>query len=58
MLDAIRGILLVQLIVSLSAYIFLSAGAKFKVWPIKLIPISFTFCLNSSILKLTLYPWY
>ena len=56
MLDAISGILSVAEIVSRSAYIFLSAGARFIVCVIKLIPISFTFSLNSSILKSTLYP--
>ena len=45
-----------QPIVSLNAYIFLSAGAKFKVCPIKLIPISLIFCLNSSIEIFILYP--
>ncbi len=55
-LDAIKGILSTQEIASLSAYIFLSAGAKFNVCPIKLIPISFTFCLNSSMPIPILYP--
>ena len=55
-LEAINGILFVQAIVSLKAYIFLSAGAKFKVCVIKLIPISFTFFLNSSMLIPVLYP--
>ena len=55
-LDAISGILSTQLIVSLNAYIFLSAGAKFPVCPIKLIPISFTFFINSGISTCVLYP--
>ena len=48
-LELIKGIFAVQLIASLKAYNFLSAGAKFNVWPIKLIPIFCTFCINSSI---------
>ena len=56
MLDAINGIFAVHPIVSLNAYIFLSAGAKFKLDVIKLIPISCTLFLKSSILKFTLYP--
>ena len=48
MLDAINGILAVHAIASLNAYIFLSAGAKFKLVVIKLIPISLTLSLNSS----------
>ena len=55
-LDAIRGMLSVQLIVSLSAYSFLSAGAKFKVCPIKLIPILFTFSINLSTGTFVVYP--
>ena len=55
-LELISGILAVQLIVSLKAYNFLSAGAKFRVWPIKLIPIFFTFSINSSIPISVLYP--
>ena len=56
MLDAISGILSVVDVVSLKAYSFLSAGAKFNVWPIKAIPISFTFWINWSIVRLVLYP--
>ena len=56
MLEAISGILSVQLIVSLRLYIFLSAGAKFKVCPIRLIPIFFTFSLNCSTEMFVLYP--
>ena len=41
---------------SLKAYSFLSAGAKFKVCPIKLIPIFLTFCINSSTGTFVLYP--
>ena len=55
-LDAIRGMLSVQLIVSLKAYIFLSAGAKFKVCPIKLIPCFLTFSIKVSISICVLYP--
>ena len=55
-LDAISGMLSVQLIVSLSAYIFLSAGAKFIVCPIKLIPIFLTFSINLSSDTFVLYP--
>ena len=49
-LDAINGILAVQLIASLKAYIFLSAGAKSSVCPVKQIPIVCVF----SIIFLTL----
>ena len=56
MLEAIKGILSTQFMLSLNAYIFLSAGAKFAVWVIKLIPISLTFCINSFSSKTTLYP--
>ena len=49
MLEAISGILSTQEIESLKLYSFLSAGAKFIVWPIILIPILCTFCLNVSI---------
>jgi hypothetical protein len=49
MLEAISGMLSTQDIASLSAYIFLSAGAKSIVCPIRLIPISFTFFINSSV---------
>ena len=55
-LDAISGMFSTQAIVSLNAYNFLSAGAKFDVCPIKHIPIFLTFCLNSSIVKSVLYP--
>ena len=48
--------LFAQEITSLKAFIFLSAGAKFNVCEIKLIPISFTFSLNSSIDIPVLYP--
>ena len=56
MLELISGIFAVQLIESLNAYNFLSAGAKFKVCPIKLIPIFFTFSINSGISISVLYP--
>ena len=39
MLELMSGMLSVQAIISLSAYSFLSAGAKLLVCPIKLIPI-------------------
>ena len=42
--------------VSLKAYIFLSAGAKFKVCPIRLIPIFFTLRLKVSISTFVVYP--
>ena len=35
-------------VTSRKAYNFLSAGAKFAVWPITLIPTFFTFSINSS----------
>ena len=56
MLEAISGILAVQLIVSLKAYNFLSAGAKFKVCPIKLIPCFFTLSINVLISIEVSYP--
>ena len=56
MLEAISGILSVQLIVSLNAYNFLSAGARLRVCPIKLIPIFLTLFLNVSISNPVVYP--
>ena len=56
MLDAISDILSTQLIVSRSAYIFLSAGAKLAVWPIRLMPTFCTFSINSSVFISVLYP--
>ena len=56
MLDAISGILPTQEIESLSAYNFLSAGAKFAVWPITLIPTFCTFSMNLFISTTVLYP--
>ena len=41
---------------SLNAYIFLSAGAKFRVCDIILIPIFCTFFINSSSVISVLYP--
>ena len=51
-LEAINVILSVVEILSLNAYNFLSAGAKFSVCPISEILISFTLFLNFSIDKL------
>jgi len=48
-LELMSEMLSVAAIVSRKAYSFLSAGAKFKVCPIKLMPIFSTFFLNSSI---------
>ena len=45
-LDAINGILSTQEILSLNAYNFLSAGAKFNVCEIILIPMFSTFFIN------------
>ena len=56
MLEAISGILSIVHVTSLSAYIFLSAGVKFPDWLIKLIPISFTWFINSSLEIFILYP--
>ena len=56
MLDAISGMLSTHDIEFLSAYIFLSAGARFCVCEIILIPISFTFFINSSSGNCVLYP--
>ena len=55
-LEAISGILSTQDIVSRSAYIFLSAGAKLAVCPIILIPMFSTFCIKLWISILVLYP--
>ena len=46
MLDAINGMLSTQDVTSLKAYNFLSAGAKFNVCAIILIPMSFTFFIK------------
>ena len=53
-LDAINGIFSTQEMASLNAYIFLSAGAKFIVCPIILIPTFFTSSIKSFILILVL----
>ena len=51
---AISGILSTVAVTSLSAYNFLSAGAKFPDCPITLTPILFTILKNSSLLKIVL----
>ena len=56
MLDAINGILSIVAVTSLSAYSFLSAGVKFPLCEIKLIPISLTCLINFSFGISVLYP--
>ena len=55
-LDAINGILSTQEILSLNAYNFLSAGAKFNVCEIILIPMFSTFFIKLLISIFVLYP--
>ena len=45
---AINGRLSTVSVTSLNAYSFLSAGAKFPVWPVIAMPIVLTFCINFS----------
>ncbi len=54
--EAIKGMDCTVPVTSRRAYSFPSAGARSRDWPVRTIPFSFSWCLNSSVVRSTRYP--